>query len=137
MEVETGNGLIEIKGIKRDLVARTTTGRLRVTTGRSLSAETRSGELRVALKNPTQANPARLQTKSGELRVDLLDAPGLAVRARSGGALRSAGGSLAKAAVSREAGISEIRLGDEPWVLEALSESGLIEVRALPANELR
>ena len=137
MEVETVHGLIEIKGVKRDLTARTASGRLRVTTDREISAQTESGELRIVLKNPGMARPAHLETADGSLRVDLLDRPGLSLRARTAGEVVSWLGSLGERPASRENGISELRFGDSPFALDALSATGRIEVRALPVNELR
>ena len=137
MEIETDHGLIEIKGISRDLVARTSSGRLRVTTGRTLTATTESGELRAVLKNATSSQPARLQTKGGPLRVDLLDTPGLGIRARTGGKITPPQGDSERVQVARKDGISELRMGESPWALNALSERGAIEIHAVPPNELR
>lgn len=137
MEIETDHGLLEIKGISRDLVARTSSGRLRVTTGRTLTATTESGELRAVLKNATPSQPARLETKGGPLRVDLLDTPGLGIRARTGGEMTPPQGDSEKVQVARKDGISELRMGKSPWALQALSESGAIEIHAVPPNELR
>ncbi len=137
MQVETDHGLIEVKGVKRDLTARTSSGRLRVTTGRRVSAQTGSGELRVVLKNPSVARPARLETKDGPLRVDLLDRPDLSLRARTAGEILLWPGRMGEKLVSRENGLSELRLGNEPFALEALSATASIEIRAVPANELR
>lgn len=137
MVVETQHGLIEIKGIKRDLNLRTGSGRLRVTTGLALTAQTESGELRAVLKNPSAAHLARLSTKTGELRVDLPDQAELAIRARTGGELRLKGTSLAKVPIVREGELSTLEAGKSPWILDARSESGLVEIRALPEHELR
>ncbi len=137
MDVETRHGLIEIKGIKRDLKVRTGSGRLRVTTGLALSAQTESGELRVVLKNPTVAHPARLATETGELRIDLPDQPKIAIRARTAGQLRLTGGSLAEVPIDREGGVSGVQSGNAPWMVDARSEAGLVEIRALPEHELR
>jgi hypothetical protein len=137
MEIETDHGLIEIKGISRDLVARTSSGRLRVTTGRTLTATTESGELRAVLKKATPSQPARLETKGGPLRVDLLDTPGLGIRARTGGKITPPQGDSERVQVARKDGISELRMGESPWALQALSESGAIEIHAVPPNELR
>ena len=137
MQVETDHGLIEIKGVKRDLTARTSSGRLRVTTGRRVSAQTGSGELRAVLKNPSVSRPARLETRDGPLRVDLLDQPDLSLRARTAGEIIPWLGSAGEKLVSRENGLSELRVGDAPFSVDALSAVASIEVRAVPANELR
>ena len=108
-----------------------------MTTGLALSAQTESGELRAVLKNPTVANPARLATETGELRVDLPDKPEIAIRARTAGELRLEGSALAEVPIVAEGGVSSVQSGKGPWELDARSKGGLVEIRALPANELR
>jgi hypothetical protein len=137
MRVETGAGLIEVKGVDRELVARTTSGRIRLTTARAISAKTVSGELIAVLKNPTALQPALLATGTGPLRVDLLDSPALALHARTAGQILPRFGRLDELEASRSSGLSVLSVGKEPWSLEAVSKQGSIEIHALPPTGLR
>ena len=137
MRVETDSGFIEVKGVDRELVARTDSGRIRLTAARAVEAETKTGDLTAVLKDPTALQPARLVTETGALRVDLLDAPTLSLRAQTEGKLLPRFGQLEKAEPSRRSGFSELEVGKKPWGLEAVSKKGSIEIHALPPTGLR
>lgn len=137
MRIETGAGLIEVKGVDRELVAHTTSGRIRLTTARAVRAETTSGGLTAVLKGPTALQPARLTTETGLLRVDLLDAPSLSLLARTPGQILPRFGQLDERVATRSSGITELKVGKEPWSLEAVSTKGSIEIHALPPTGLR
>ena len=137
MIVETGPGLIEVKGVDRDLAARTTSGRLRVTTSRALTAETRGGELVAVIRKPSAASPARLVTSGGSLRVDVLNLPDLTLSAKTAAPIATSLGDYPGARVRETDGVSQLRLGKPPWLVEVSSAKGPIEIRARPPHELR
>jgi hypothetical protein len=137
LEIETRHGLIEAKGVDRDLVARSTSGRIRITSARSVSARTDEGITRVALKQVSTANPARFESRGGSIRVDFLDTPGLPVRAMTRGEIIPRMGGELASEVERIEGKSEFRVGAGALALELVSQTGLIELRAVDAHELR
>ncbi|MDE0883984.1 MAG: hypothetical protein OSB70_00480 [Myxococcota bacterium] len=137
MVVETDDGLVEVKGVDRDLSAKTGSGRLRVTTRRGLEAETREGELVAVIRNPAAESPARVVTESGRIHVDVLNRPDLTLFVRSKGSIRKRLDAYPGAALVSEGEVSELKLGEAPWFLQASSATGSIDIRALPANELR
>lgn len=137
MIVETQEGLIEVKGVDRDLSAKTGSGRIRVTTRRALDAETGAGELVAVIRKPGEETPARVKTGSGRLLLDVLNRPDLSLLATTGGSISKRLDDYEAATLVRQGSTSDLRLGKAPWFLEASSKTGSIQIRALPANELR
>ena len=137
MRVETDSGLIEVKGVDRALVAQTDSGPIRLTTARGVEAETKTGELTAVLKDPSSGEPSRLVTGIGVLRIDLLDASDLSLRATTAGEIVTRFGQLEKAKPTRTGGHSSLEVGKSPWGVEAVSETGAIEIHALPPMRLR
>jgi hypothetical protein len=137
MVVETDKGLIEVKGVDRDLSAKTGSGRLRVTTSRALEAETREGELVAVIRKPAVERPARVSTESGRIHVDVLNRPDLTLFVKSKGPISKRLDAYPEAALINEGGFSELKLGEVPWFLQVSSATGPVDIRALPPNELR
>jgi hypothetical protein len=137
LEIETRHGLIEVKGVDRDLVAETGSGNLRITSARSVSARTVDGEIRTALRHPAPEHPARFESRGGSIRIDFLDVPELPIRATTGGEIIQKLGERSGTRVEWLDGQGRLEVGSGPPTLEVISKTGRVELRAVGAHELR
>lgn len=137
MEVETKAGLIEVKGVGRDLQARSRSGRIRVSTSQGVSAHSESGLVGVTLRDPGAERPARLTTRSGDIRADFPEDPLPALFARTGGAIEVH--SLPKNPTRDEDNptISVLKIGKTPAVVHVESQTGSIALHAQKSYGLR
>ncbi len=69
VSVETRNGLIKIKGVKRDVFAKSVMGGIEISTPGSVRAETRGGDMLVAFKPCKQPSRSDLKTLTGDVSV--------------------------------------------------------------------
>ncbi|MFP6641548.1 MAG: hypothetical protein VCC04_14985 [Myxococcota bacterium] len=137
MTVETKQGLIEIKGVRRKLEARSTSGPIRVSTSQSVRAHSESGMVGVTLRSPGAEEPARLSTRSGRIRVDFPEDPLPALLARTGGEILVHSLPQNPKPAEDDPTISVLQIGKKPSVIHVESQTGSIKLHAMKSSRLR
>ncbi|MFP6655524.1 MAG: hypothetical protein VCB25_07835, partial [Myxococcota bacterium] len=137
LEIETAAGLIEVRGVSRDVKAQTKFGRIRISTRYGVEADSETGALGITLRSASAERPIRLKTRSGEIRVDFPEQPLPGLFARTRGEIETDGFSQRPKPSPNDASISILSAGASPSVIRAESESGRIQLRGLPALGLR
>lgn len=137
LEIETAAGLIEVRGVARNLKALTKFGRIRVSTRYGVEADSETGALGITLRSASAERPIRLKTRSGEIRVDFPKQPLPGLFAGTRGEIETDGFSQQPKSSPNDEELSILQVGPSPEVIRAESETGRIRLRGLPALELR
>ena len=129
--VETQDGMIELKGVHRQIEAKSETGRIRVSTGRRLKAHTDYGTMGITLGSPTPRESAEISTLTGAIKVDFAGDPMPSLRAQTGGKIVGLHIDSEPALLAGSTDISVLENGEKPYNLRIESQKGNIFMRAL------
>lgn len=127
LHLETDTGLVEAKGVDRDLSARSRMGRLELITARPLDARAEQGDTQLLLRRSLRDQPHRIRSGSGNIQLNVPASEPLSLRARTSGEIANQL-SAAPESVVEEAG--ELRVGAAPFAIEIESASGNIELHS-------
>lgn len=127
LHLETEFGLVETKGVERDLFVQSATGRLELITSRPLVARTEAGDMRLLLRHSLRDRPHRIRSGSGDIELNVPASESLHLRARTDGEIAN-GLSNEAGSVVEEAG--ELLVGTPPFSIEIESRSGNIALHS-------
>lgn len=127
-DLQTASGLLESKGIERNVKARTDSGRIRITSSLKVSAQSETGSMLVVLRDPGKERSAELSTKSGEIRLDYLRSDSIALEATTRGKIISSSAQDEGKVRRLEDGKSKLRIGSAPPFINIRSETGGIQL---------
>ena len=128
LHLETDTGLIEAKGVQRDLFARSRGGRLEVITSRPLDTRADQGETQLLLRRSFRERPHRIRSQSGDIQVNVPSSETLSLRAHT-----KSGEMTNQLSPSFEPVIDEngaLHVGPAPFAIDVESTSGNIELHS-------
>ena len=111
LRVETDFGLVEVKGVDRDLFAKSRKGRLELITDRPLDVRAEQGDTQLLLRRSLRDHPHRIRSGSGNIQLNVPASEPLSLRARTGGAIAN---QLASDVESIIGETGELRVGTAP-----------------------
>ena len=127
LHLESDHGLVEARGVDRDLYARSREGRLELITSRPLDARAERGDTQLLLQRSLPNRPHRIRSSSGDIQLNIPASEPLSLRARTGGEI--ANQLAAEFAPFIEEG-GELRVGAAPFAIEIESASGNIDLHS-------
>ena len=127
LRLETDFGLIEVKGVDRDLFAKSRTGRLELITQRPLHAQAERGDTQLLLRRSFRDHPHRILSGSGNIQLNVPKSEALSLRVRTGGSIANQLAPEVEFSVGEN---GELRVGTAPYAIEIESSSGDIELHS-------
>lgn len=130
LRLESDAGLIEVKGVDRDLFAQSNSGRLEVITSRPLETRTREGHTQLLLKASDPEHPHRIRSGSGDIELNVPASEPLSLRARTGGEITPRLSADLETFLEEVGEERELSVGAAPFAIQLESASGDIELHS-------
>ncbi|MGE4651005.1 MAG: hypothetical protein AAEJ53_08970 [Myxococcota bacterium] len=130
LALEIDAGLIEAKGIDRDLSAESQSGRIEVITSRPLETHTGEADTQLLLKASDPNHPHRIRSGSGHIELNLPASQPLSLRARTRGKITPRLSADLEPLLEEAGEERELRVGSAPFAIQLESASGDIELHS-------
>ena len=130
LRLESDAGLIEAKGVDRNLFAQSNSGRLEVITSRPLETSNREGDTQLLLKVSDPEHPHRIRSASGDIELNVPASEPLSLRARTGGKITPRLSTDLEPLLEDMGEERELRVGTAPFTIQLESASGDIELHS-------